>query len=151
MKSGAFTINKDKVVDVLVSPVKISLKTSQDKLPKVLLELNAMWDTGANGSVITEKVAKALKMIPIDVQKVVGIKGFTFEKIYSIDIYLLNDIKIPAITVSECKKLAGEYDVLIGMDIISKGDFAVSNFNGKTVFTFRVPSKETFDFEEEMK
>ena len=28
-------------------------------------------------------------------------------------------------------------DVLIGMDIIGLGDFAVSNYRGKTTFTFR--------------
>ena len=38
----------------------------------------------------------------------------------------------------------------IGMDIISQGDFAVSNFNGTTVFTFRPPSKATIDFVKEM-
>ena len=37
-------------------------------------------------------------------------------------------------------------DVLIGMDIISQGDFAVTNFNQRTVFSFRVPSLETIDF-----
>ena len=39
-----------------------------------------------------------------------------------------------------------ETDVLIGMDIISKGDFCVTNFQGKTVLTFRVPSCSEFDF-----
>lgn len=33
-------------------------------------------------------------------------------------------------------------EMLIGMDIITLGDFSVSNYNDKTVFTFRVPSKE---------
>ena len=37
-------------------------------------------------------------------------------------------------------------DVLIGMDVITSGDFAVSNHNGKTVFSFRVPSVETTDY-----
>ena len=32
------------------------------------------------------------------------------------------------------------------MDIISKGDFTVTNDNGKTVFTFRYPSLECIDF-----
>jgi hypothetical protein len=32
------------------------------------------------------------------------------------------------------------------MDIIGQGDFAVSNYGGKTVFTFRVPSKQMIDF-----
>ena len=36
--------------------------------------------------------------------------------------------------------------VLIGMDIITSGDFSVSNYNGKTVFTFRTPSQERIDY-----
>ena len=151
MKFSAFTIKFDKVVDVLVCPVKISLITYGQKLPKEHLTLNAMWDTGANCSIVTENVVKRLKMIPVDLIKVFGIRSSTFEKVYGIDVYLSNNINFPEIKVSECKELPGDFDILIGMDIISKGDFAVSNFNGKTVFTFRVPSKETIDFEEEMK
>ena len=41
-------------------------------------------------------------------------------------------------------------DVLIGMDIINRGDFAVSNRNGKTMFSFRIPSMSDFDFQSEL-
>ena len=37
-------------------------------------------------------------------------------------------------------------DIIIGMDIINRGDFAVSNKNGATAFSFRIPSVEDFDF-----
>jgi hypothetical protein len=37
-------------------------------------------------------------------------------------------------------------DILIGMDIITLGDFAVSNFEGVTKFSFRVPSLSHIDF-----
>jgi len=40
-------------------------------------------------------------------------------------------------------------DMLVGMDVINSGDFIVSNFNGKTVFTFRMPSLMKFDFSKE--
>ena len=30
-------------------------------------------------------------------------------------------------------------DVLIGMDVISKGDFAISIYNGKKKFSIRIP------------
>ena len=38
---------------------------------------------------------------------------------------------------------------LIGMDIINRGDFAVSNRDGATTFSFRIPSIESFDFVKE--
>ena len=39
-----------------------------------------------------------------------------------------------------------DYDMVIGMDVISKGDFAITNKNEKTTFSFRIPSKEEIDF-----
>lgn len=40
----------------------------------------------------------------------------------------------------------GDVDMLIGMDVISKGDFAVTNVGGITTFSFRIPSQETIDY-----
>jgi hypothetical protein len=37
-------------------------------------------------------------------------------------------------------------DVLIGMDIISKGDFAVTTSLGETLFSFQIPSIYVIDF-----
>lgn len=36
--------------------------------------------------------------------------------------------------------------VLIGMDIIGMGDFAVTNINEKTILSFRIPSVREIDF-----
>jgi preprotein translocase subunit SecA len=41
--------------------------------------------------------------------------------------------------------------MLIGMDIIARGDFAVTNYDGKTVFSFRMPSVEQIDFVEQLR
>ena len=43
------------------------------------------------------------------------------------------------------------FDVLIGMDIITLGDFSITNVNGKTVFSFRIPSTETVDYVQQEK
>jgi hypothetical protein len=48
--------------------------------------------------------------------------------------------------VTECE-IGEDFDVLVGMDIINQGDFAVPNFDRKTTFTFRVPSISETDFE----
>lgn len=37
-------------------------------------------------------------------------------------------------------------DILIGMDIIKLGDFAISNYKGQTQFSFRIPSQEHVDY-----
>jgi len=42
--------------------------------------------------------------------------------------------------------LHGGIDVLIGMDILGVGDFAVTHNNGKTTFSFCCPSRREIDF-----
>ena len=59
---------------------------------------------------------------------------------YMIDIELPNDIEIKDVTVCESEIGAQKLDLIIGMNIISKGDFAISNYNNKTKFSFRIPT-----------
>jgi len=40
-------------------------------------------------------------------------------------------------------------DIIIGMDIMTQGDLALTNLEGRTVFSFRIPSLHTVDFEAE--
>jgi hypothetical protein len=67
---------------------------------------------------------------------------------YLINIGLPNGIGFQALKVSKANLGAG-LDVLIGMDIISSGDFSITNHNNSTVFSFRVPSSHTIDFVKE--
>lgn len=105
---------------------------------------NALWDTGATNSVITERVAKALGLVAAGKMNVHGVNGPAIVNYYVVDIILPGGISATRI-VSEGKS-AGDWDVLIGMDIISHGDFAVSNYNGVTTFSFRVPSRTVTDY-----
>ena len=41
---------------------------------------------------------------------------------------------------------AEDFGMLIGMDIITLGDFAITNLNGQTVMSFRLPSSGRIDF-----
>ncbi len=51
---------------------------------------------------------------------------------------------IPQIWVTQA--VLFDADVLIGMDVIANGDFAVTNHQGKTLMSFRMPSVECIDF-----
>ena len=68
---------------------------------------------------------------------------------YLVNIHLPNSVSIIGIRASE-NAIAG-CDVLLGMDVIAGGDFAISNFNGQTWWTFRVPSNEPIDFVSEIR
>ena len=65
--------------------------------------------------------------------------------VYFVCIGLPNGVKIPTIKVTEGNIGPGA-DILIGMDIIGNGDFAVTNKDFKTVFSYRMPSIECIDF-----
>jgi hypothetical protein len=67
---------------------------------------------------------------------------------YLVNIYLPNRVVIQTIRVSE-GAIAGT-ELLLGMDIIAQGDFAITNYEGKTWWTFRIPSNEPIDFVEEI-
>jgi len=109
-----------------------------------LKKFKALWDTGASGSVISEKVASSLGLKFIGREIVYHVNGESKVKTYGVNILLPNNVGFPALKVTE-GVLTG-IDVLIGMDIISKGDFAITSFNGNTKFSFNVPSVYDIDF-----
>ena len=108
---------------------------------------SAIWDTGATNTSITTRVVTECGLAPTSVAKVTGVHGTQLSNVYLIDVYLPNRVIAEEVEAVESPALAGELDdVLIGMDIIGLGDFAVSNFQGKTTFTFRIPSLAESDF-----
>ncbi len=65
---------------------------------------------------------------------------------YLVNIKLPNSVGFANVLVTKADM--GETEVLIGMDIISAGDFALTHKEGKTCFSFRVPSLLHIDFVE---
>jgi len=108
-------------------------------------ELRAIWDTGATETTITEDLAQKLGLCAINKVMVGGVTGSALCNTYLIALALPNGILIPEIEVADCMGNIG-CDILIGMDVIGMGDFAVCNFGGNTTFTFRVPSVSVVDF-----
>jgi hypothetical protein len=109
----------------------------------------AIWDTGAMGTVITPKVVADLGLKPseqITVQGVgpAGTSQSHPASTYLINLFLPNNVALAGIRVAE-SSVTG-CDVLIGMDVIGSGDLAITNHNGKTTFTFRIPPCEEIDF-----
>lgn len=52
-----------------------------------------------------------------------------------------NNVSIKGVRGSVCT-IGGDADILIGMDIIKFGDFAISNGEGQTLFSFAIPPFE---------
>jgi predicted aspartyl protease len=111
------------------------------------MQFHALWDTGAEGSVVSGRVAKALGLEPTGIAKVYHANGESMVNIYSVNIFLPNDTIFYVPTVTE-GILTGT-DVLIGMDIISQGDFTITASQGKTKFSFQIPSTHDTDYVKE--
>lgn len=104
-----------------------------------------IWDTGATNSVISEQLAKSMGLTPVGSVNIQHAGGTEARSRYLVDIWLPNKVVVQGLLVSDCAALAGA-DVLIGMDVIAAGDFAVTTVNGNTVHSFRIPSVETIDY-----
>ncbi len=149
----AFTAKADAIANILHSPAVVRAAFdpaalfkpgSSARLPDPC-EVKAIWDTGANGSVITSKVVDVCGLKQIGLRRVLGVHGEATTKVFLVALEIHPQLGFPAVAVT-LGDLGGEFDLLIGMDIINRGDFAVSNFEGKTAFTFRHPSSEFIDF-----
>jgi predicted aspartyl protease len=108
-----------------------------------LHQFDAVWDTGATGTVISQSVADACGLKPISMAKVHTANGECICEVYLINILLPNGVGFPKVHVTKATMQAA---VLIGMDIISRGYFAITNLGGRTCFSFRLPSIEQLDF-----
>jgi hypothetical protein len=80
--------------------------------------------------------------------QVYGVHGPEFAETFLANIALPNGVAFPNVRVTRAKIIGA--DVLIGMDIITTGDFAVTNFGKKTVFSFRIPPQHTIDYVKEI-
>ena len=106
-----------------------------------------MWDTGATACVISSSVVAKCALAPIGVQRVVGVHGERTVNAYLIALNFPNGVAFPNLRVTE--GVIGNADALIGMDVIAQGDFAITNRQGRTIFSFRIPSIARFDFVKE--
>jgi len=107
-------------------------------------QFQAIWDTGATGSVITQNVVDACTLKPISMTQVHGVDSSNLSEVYLVNIMLPNNVGVRQVRVSKNRLI--NTDVLIGMDIITLGDFAVTHQGGNTVFSFCFPSQRCLDF-----
>lgn len=107
----------------------------------------AIWDTGATASVITQAVVDACGLKPIGMVQVHGVHGAELAETFLANIALPNGVAFPNVRVTKGKIIGAE--ALIGMDIITAGDFSITNVDKKTVFSFRIPSIHTVDYVKE--
>lgn len=141
---SAFTYTANGRANVLLSKVKVSANKELFSEAKEK-EFNAIWDTGATNTAISKKVVEACGLIPTGQATSNTANGECVVNTYLIDVGLPNNVNITNIQATEFTAVEGA-DLLIGMDIMGLGDLAISNYQGKTCFSFRVPSLARTDY-----
>ena len=146
--SFAFTTYYDERKNVLINEVQVTAAyTPAEGSPAPAFEeYKSIWDTGATCTVITRRVVEDCNLKAIGMSRVRGVNDVRSAESYLINIRLPNDVEFGNLRVIGTEQLSGGADVLVGMDIIGAGDFAVSNYEGRTAFTFRCPSQARIDF-----
>jgi len=147
MKVDALTHKVGKIANVIKTPVKII-----NPFTKASLDTLAIWDTGATNCVITRSKAEELGLCAIQQANVRGVHGTQVVNVYHVKIILNNQNISLTTQVTECVELSDSNDIgmLIGMNLITKGDFCISSYQGQTTMTFRVPSVESTDYVQEI-
>ena len=145
----AFTLDHIGLAKSLQTPCGICEGISVDDLNRgvkhpLITQVTAIWDTGAEMSSISEKVVLSMGLVPVGRARNYTDGGEIEVNIYVINILLPCDVNFAMIPVTGND--LGDTDMLIGMDIISQGDFAVTNVGGKTTLSFRIPSIERIDY-----
>lgn len=138
------TINKIGLCNRLTNSVVV---VSEEKTVEAL----ALWDTGATGTCISTEVVNKLGLSPTGKRIIRTPSGTSQVNTYLVSIILPNNVNIKDIEVCDSEIGNQGIGILIGMDIINAGDFAVSNYKGITTFSFRIPSKSTTDYAKELR
>ncbi len=149
MNFRAFTLQADKRLNIIKLQIGVAetLSSGAEPSKESIKSFWAVWDTGATHSCISNNIVKALQLEPVSNVNVHTASGVVAKPSYIVDIYLPNNIRVTPIKATEIiSNTHIGFDCVIGMDIISQGDSSFSNVEGKTMFSFRVPSIGAIDF-----
>jgi predicted aspartyl protease len=150
---NAITIHlPDKQKQSVLFEIQLGVSVLIDGYPKdrqMGMKSMALIDTGSTGSCISRSFASSAQLKSFKIIKVLGAHGFAFVPVYLVDVLLPNGILFSNMEAAEFYG-GNNFDFIIGMNILRKGDMALSNAHGEMVFSFRIPPAEThIDFAKE--
>ena len=147
MIPSAYTLRDEQLLPWIITPCSLSVAFDPDYSSlshPLFVEMKGLWDTGASCSVITKAAALRLGILPIRQVKTRHAQGESETNLYYINVLLPNKIEVKNLRVTE--GVLDGFDMLLGMDIINLGDFALTHKNDGTVFSFQIPSTHEYDF-----
>lgn len=127
------TIQKRILVKVVVGAPDIEDPT-QDSNSVIC---SALIDTGAMRTCISSRAANFLSLMPTGTMRIEAANGHTdLVNTHTINIDLGNEIRFVMINVPRLNM--EDEDLIIGMDILCQGNYAVTNSEQGTVFMFQI-------------
>ncbi len=126
------------VTNAIVVPTDAEVKAGEQPSLYYYTD-SAAWDTGAQFTLISARVVEALGLKSSCKGQYMGIGGDQESDTYLVHIGL-PDGQLKRYVNAYCADL-DDYDILIGMDIITETVFVITNKDGKTTFQFRTPSE----------
>lgn len=106
----------------------------------IVAKCRGLWDTGGKLSTVSQALVDKLGLLPDSEMKmrVHTSAGVHLSNVYPIKL-LFNDVEVDC-SATACKRIIDDVDIVIGMDVITKGDFSITNIGGKTEMIFRLPT-----------
>ncbi|MDR2584049.1 MAG: retroviral-like aspartic protease family protein [Fibromonadaceae bacterium] len=137
MSKNSFAIDYDSEIgEIIVNVSAFNQKTG------IGTNLKALWDTGANCCVISETIAKRLKLPNIAEVQMKHANGIAIVKTHMLSLMLPNNILFKDIRAMSCKPIHS-FDMIIGMNVISKGNMSIVHNKAGIKFSFKYPPTRT--------
>ena len=96
----------------------------------------AMWDTGSQFTFLSNRIIEALQLKPTGRMGLSGINGESEADVYTVHVVLPSGDAV--INVEALGSDYSDYDVIIGMDIITLGEFHFDKVDEHSVFSFNI-------------
>ena len=137
-KHASLTYTHIGLVDAILTPVEL-FSDFYNEITSYLT--NALWDTGAMVSVISPEIVSKLNLDIVDTIQIAGINGESLAGVAIISIHFPNGAVIEDVRVAICNMSPGN-EMIIGMDVITLMDIAITNGGEQTQFSFVIPPFE---------
>ena len=136
------------VIDRIIMPVVVWPAFDPADPPDALpasIKAQALWDTGATRSLIASELAQDLGLTAVGKGEVQHGGGSDDRLRYVVNFGLPNRVIVAGVLVSE-QPGKRDFNVIVGMDVITLGDFTITNAAGHTWVSFRMPSSARTDY-----
>lgn len=151
-RSHALTVRYDGRVNRIITDIWVSHPVPPEEISGNSsfepYATRALWDTGATNSVLAPATVEALGLVPVGKALSQHAGGSSEVNKYLVHMILPSRVIIPGLLVMDCSD-TDQFGAIIGMDVLSRGDFTVTHGDGKTCMSFRIPSVADIDYVEE--